>query len=108
MPKVTEVLCDCCGRDLTTTGNSIDYRLCLANERVHSGGGFVTDMMIYPKIKRDAYFCDISCLRKWMDSEHRIDQSHAYRRWRMSDEDRQKPYRYGNSTVHPIAGLSRA
>lgn len=65
--KAVEVTCDGCGRDLTTTGNSIDYRLALANERLPSRGGCVTDMMIYPPIKRDAHFCGMACLKKWAE-----------------------------------------
>ncbi len=67
MGALRQFKCDACGRDLTTTGNSIDYRLALKNEHVPSVGGFVTDMMVYPAIEHDVHFCGLSCLRAWLD-----------------------------------------
>jgi hypothetical protein len=69
MPKTTEITCDRCGHDLRETGNSIAYRLALTVERVPSAGGFVTDMMVYPPMKRDAYFCHLRCLRDWLTEQ---------------------------------------
>lgn len=69
MPKTVNVKCDGCELDLTTTGNSIDYRIALLNQRIPSRGGIVTDMMAYPVLPDDAYFCSQSCLRRWVD-EH--------------------------------------
>lgn len=59
--------CDGCGTDISYTANSIDYRLSLNNERIHSrGDGPVTDMNIEPDIRRTHHFCDLQCLRKWL------------------------------------------
>lgn len=71
MGKDVKILCDSCGRDLTTTGNVIDYRLVLANEKKehHRGLTVVTDMMIYPPIDRTYYFCRIECLKKWLEKK---------------------------------------
>ena len=44
MAKRTEITCDGCGNDLTTTSNCRDYRLALLNEDILSGGGCVTAM----------------------------------------------------------------
>lgn len=65
MSEVTKVVCDACSTDLTTTGNSVDYRLRLASEEKLSWGGAVTDMMIYPALERPARpECD-GCERAW-------------------------------------------
>lgn len=65
--KTVTILCDGCGSDITTTGNSVDYRLALLNERLPLRGNMCTDMMIYPPIKQDAYFCGVGCLKTWLN-----------------------------------------
>lgn len=61
-----QVLCDGCQRDITETGNSVDYRLLLIADRLPISGNTVTDMMIYPPIKRDHHFCGLDCLKDWI------------------------------------------
>lgn len=68
----TEITCDGCGKDLTYTGNCVDYRLALYNENIQSRGVAVTAMMKRPRIKRDAHFCGVRCLRLWLDKNHPI------------------------------------
>ena len=79
--KNVEIKCDTCGHDLTSTGNSIDWRLALTAERKPSRGGFVTDMMIYPAIKHDMHFCALPCLDLWRDRER-----HKAKLWSESTE----------------------
>lgn len=74
MSAEAKVICDGCGRDITTTGNSLDYRLRLTSESktpwfVAQGQtmGAVTDLMIYPAIQGDKHFCDLGCLGSWME-----------------------------------------
>lgn len=63
------VLCDGCGRDLTTRTNMIDYRLVLAAEEKPGGGsGIYTAMMICPPIDRPHHFCGLGCLDDWRAS----------------------------------------
>lgn len=66
MSKLVRIVCDNCNSDLTDTGNSIDWRLALINERKECRDVAVTNMMIYPSIDRDAYFCGLGCLRAWL------------------------------------------
>lgn len=61
-----KVTCDHCGADLTSTGNSVDYRLVLDSERIPLRGSTCTDMMIYPPIDRAAHFCGTACLFRWL------------------------------------------
>lgn len=70
MSKTVEIVCDSCGNDLTQSSNCVDYRLALVNERVPSVSGVVTSMGAYPAIKHDAHFCEIACLRDWLDKEY--------------------------------------
>lgn len=69
MGKEIKIICDGCGRDITYTGNSIDWRLALRNEEIPSYSGTVTDMYIPPQIDKDVYFCGIECLKKWLKTK---------------------------------------
>jgi len=64
-----EIYCDGCGDNLSASGNSIDYRLSLIVERIAPHDGPLTDVMRYPPIKKDCHFCDLRCLRNWLDSK---------------------------------------
>jgi hypothetical protein len=69
MSKSVKILCDGCERDITYTGNSIDYRLTLRDEEKpnYPGCNMVTDMMIYPSLKGgEKNFCGIGCLKTWI------------------------------------------
>jgi hypothetical protein len=72
----TKVKCDGCERDLTSTGNSVDYRLVLESESIPPwyreeglSGGVVTDMLIDPPIDRAHHFCSLGCLDKWRQAK---------------------------------------
>lgn len=71
MSEKSKITCDGCGSNLTTTGNSIDYRLVLANESIPLRGNFATDMMIYPPVDGTKHFCRLDCLRRWVDATPR-------------------------------------
>jgi len=64
--KEEKITCNHCGRDLTTTTNSIDYRLSLTSDRIQPRSSCCTDMMIYPIIEEDAHFCSLVCLKNWI------------------------------------------
>lgn len=72
MATTTQVTCDGCGKDITYTGNSVDYRLVLDTQaktpwyvREGKTGGPVTDWMQYPPISRRHHFCGLNCLDAW-------------------------------------------
>jgi hypothetical protein len=73
--KLSPVICDGCGADITTTGNSVDYRLVLDTEcpmpwfaAEGMDYGAVTEMMVYPAIKEPHHFCNnLRCLKAWLD-----------------------------------------
>lgn len=80
MGKTVKITCDGCGRDLTYTGNCVDYRLVLApeNKAIYPGAGAVTDVILSPPVKRPFYFCDLSCLDHWRSREnHKAALHHA-------------------------------
>lgn len=64
-----KVTCDHCDKDLTSTGNCEDWRLVLANERVHSWSpsGIVTAMHVPPSLDRSHHFCGLGCLHAWIE-----------------------------------------
>lgn len=67
--RTETITCDACERDLTSTGNGIDWRLALLNQAIPSRPGPVTDLAIRRRIPRDAYFCGIACLKKWIGAQ---------------------------------------
>lgn len=69
MSATHNVKCDGCGADITYTGNSVDYRIVLANEGVPIRPGIyaVTDMGIYPSLDHSHHFCGLGCLDHWSD-----------------------------------------
>ncbi len=82
MGKTVKITCDGCGADLTTRSNSVDYRLVLASEgKPGYGAGAYTDMMIYPPVARDFYFCGLGCLDHWRSREH-----HQSAAWKDANE----------------------
>lgn len=67
MPKEYKITCDSCGRDLTYTGNAVDYRLALKSENIANySDSYAVTAMISPPIEQDAYFCSMHCLTKWV------------------------------------------
>ncbi len=64
--KNTSVTCDTCGADITSTGNSVDYRVVLDSERIPLIGYSCTDMMIHPPVARAHHFCGLRCLGGWV------------------------------------------
>ena len=68
MSKTVEIKCDQCGRDLSATGNCIDYRLALLNQEIPTQGGANTLMMSYPALDQDSYFCGTRCLKAWISA----------------------------------------
>ena len=63
------IICDGCGKDLTYTGNSVDYRLALVSQPMPSkGGGAASYRLIYPAIKSTKHFCGLRCLKNWAQS----------------------------------------
>jgi hypothetical protein len=64
-----EIYCDGCRDNLSSSGNSIDYRLSLSVERIAPHEGPVTDVMRYRPIGQDCHFCGLKCLRNWLDSK---------------------------------------
>lgn len=73
--KLSPIICDGCGKDITTTGNCQDYRLRLttfspmpwyAAEGRDSGA--LTLMAVYPAIKNDLHFCNsLRCVKSWVE-----------------------------------------
>ena len=72
MPMSLHIACDGCGRDLTTTANAVDYRLCLRAERIlpaETVSGTTLGLALrQPPIEQDAYFCGVACLAKWVEA----------------------------------------
>ena len=75
--KTSPIICDGCGGDITTTGNSIDFRLKLSTYSpmawfVKEGrnNGMMTDALIYPSIDGTKHFCNsLNCVKAWLGKE---------------------------------------
>jgi len=61
------ICCSSCGHDLNASNNSIDYRILLKSEKIPPCNGLVTNMMVYPEIEEDKYFCGLDCLMEWLE-----------------------------------------
>lgn len=82
------VTCDGCGNDLTSTSNGYDYRLLLANETIHPPAGFSFDMIAHPAIKENVHFCEIECLRAWLDKTFPVGgRYHGGKLWAKSQRE---------------------
>lgn len=64
--KTTKVICDYCEKDLSQTGNCLDWMIALTNVRIPSYGGPVTDMNVEKPLSQDYHFCGLGCLRSWI------------------------------------------
>lgn len=62
-----EVICDVCGKDITTTGNCEDYRIAISVERIPSRGPAVTLIAIDPPLDEPLHFCSRDCWRIWSE-----------------------------------------
>lgn len=65
---IVEIKCDNCDKDISETINYIDYRLHLSDQRISAKDGPVTSMLIYPNLKRDCHFCNLRCLKEWINN----------------------------------------
>lgn len=73
--KKSPVICDGCGKNISATGNAVDYRLELSIKQLPpwyvlegETGGVVTAMMIYPEIKETKHFCNnLGCVKRWLE-----------------------------------------
>ena len=71
MPKTEKIICDQCGADLTSTGNSVDWRISVRSEQIPPRVGTVTYVVITPSLDQDAYFCNAECLVDWVKKKYR-------------------------------------
>jgi len=67
---MNKIYCDACETDLSSTSNSIDWRIVLSSERMPIDNRFpVTDIHIYPPFEGVRHFCTVRCLNKWLNGE---------------------------------------
>lgn len=90
MSQKTEVKCDGCGADITTTGNCEDWRLGLHNEVLPLRGNTATLMGIPPPIPRSLHFCGVPCLAGWLarDNPGALEQFNRIVEWRAAQDSR--------------------
>ncbi len=65
--KTVEIKCDSCGKDLTTTSNCDDFRLCVSSERIYSRGDILTAMEFTRPLDASLHFCGWPCFNKFFD-----------------------------------------
>lgn len=74
MGKDLKITCDNCGRDITWTDSSEDYRIILGIESIHANTSMVYDVAISPALNRTYYFCGAyqpNCLLTWAKNDMR-------------------------------------
>lgn len=67
--KKTEIKCDYCGKDLSTTSKCIDWSLRVQNINIPCSTSSVTLMDIHPPLPMDLDFCGIGCLKKYFNDK---------------------------------------
>jgi len=72
MPREEKVACDWCDKDLSSTGNAVDWRIVLADEPIPSRGKMNTLLHIRPCLGQTRYFCGTGCLRLWVEKNASI------------------------------------
>ena len=75
MTEHKKITCDFCDRDLTTTGNCMDFRLALNVESIRPNAGFVTLMNLPPPMDRNKHFCGLNCLNGWSVRDVKIEDN---------------------------------
>lgn len=68
--RISNVMCDSCEKDISSTSNCEDYRLHLEVESLPKNSPMVTLMGIPRPLDRDYHFCDMDCLSRWATSRH--------------------------------------
>lgn len=64
-----EIKCDECRTDLTYSGGSYCHCLHLKNRKYGPKDGHIIDVYFHPIINEDKYFCDLNCLKKWLEDK---------------------------------------
>lgn len=64
--RILKVICDGCGRDLTTAENDLGYRLALVVESIYPKSGLVTSTPTPRPIDDNAHFCRVECVTRWI------------------------------------------
>lgn len=63
------VNCSGCGKDLTDTGNCVDWRIAVANEPIPCRDGTLTLIGINKKLESNMLFCSVQCLKQWVEKQ---------------------------------------
>jgi hypothetical protein len=66
MSKEVKVICDGCGKDITSTGGIPDFRLHLESQKLPHSSNIIAAVLVYPDIEEDCYFCNLQCLERWL------------------------------------------
>lgn len=70
MPKSVEITCDNCTKNLTAVSSGFDeYRFSLRREGIHNLSNVKFAMVHSPPYPAEAYFCDLKCLKEWLDKQ---------------------------------------
>lgn len=67
MTKLTSTTCDNCETVIGSTNYSSEYYLTLSNSAKPYAGGAVYAMAINPPIDSEKHFCNLNCLKLWIE-----------------------------------------
>lgn len=104
MASKTEIICDQCGKDLTYTGYSAEYRLVLGSEPLapwfmkdHADGGALKMMSLPRPVDRTYHFCKLKCMDAWRDAAR--EKARKQDEWRLANR---KEVGVGTYTYPPM------
>lgn len=62
----TEVTCDYCNANITTTDKMPAFRLRLSAEKLPHTSRAIYAILVHPPIDCDHHFCNLACLSSWL------------------------------------------
>lgn len=66
--KQENIVCDKCGSDLSSHETpATEFRLVLDVETIKRNSEYAYEAMYYPPISGQKHFCDLKCLKDWVN-----------------------------------------
>jgi len=66
--KNIKITCDSCEKDITETESMPTFRLVLSSEKLPSSSNSTYAVLVSPPIGHTHYFCNLICLKRWLDA----------------------------------------
>jgi len=72
MSKKTDVFCDSCNKEISTTAYASEFYISLSTTPKRNASGFSYAMALSPPFNTAKDFCGIGCLKKWLSPQSEV------------------------------------